>query len=177
MGFLGKILSKLFKPNKLGNEIEVKESFGIQMTDEEIEAEKIFNDEVLKILESRMIESGYLKKEKIPSIVEQLRCHSVPFGRVNTKVLFKGEIFLSVEEKKALGLNTRMKYSKEFIEYFNPSCFSDIEPKTAIEDMHLDAFHRMSRKRQILQFKQSRYIKKVRIKPDDCSHIKRLKKI
>ena len=155
MGLLGKIISRLFSANESVTEIVLQnsggipqESFGLQMTVEEIAKERVFNEGVLNLLESNMIGSGYFKKEKIPVIVELLRRESPPFGRVSTKAAFKGEVFLTVEEKKALGLNTRMKYSKEFIEYFNPACFSDIEPRAELEGMHLDAFHRMSRKRE-----------------------------
>jgi hypothetical protein len=48
-------------------------------------------------------------------------------------VAFEGDVVLTVKEKKALGLNSRMKYSKKFIEYFEPSVLKSIEPKATLE--------------------------------------------
>lgn len=107
--------------------------------------------------------------------------HYLPFGRVNTKDAFDGDVFLTVEEKRALGLNTRMKYSKKFIEYFDPSIFKTIEPKDALECMHLDAFHRVSRNNDLIKFKKLGFIKQIKIVPVgdafDCKRIKRFTKI
>ena len=81
---------------------------------------------------------------------------------MNTKIAFDGDSILTVDEKKKLGLNTRMKYSKKFIEYFDPESFKTIEPKDTLECMHLDAFYRVSRKDDLLNYKKEGF-KKVKI--------------
>lgn len=153
---------------------------GIPMTEEEVDLERQSNEEVLKKLEASIVKSGLFRAKAIPDLLGKLRGSSVPFGRINTKVAFDGETLLTVEEKRALGLNTRMKYSKQFIEYFDPSALKTIEPKATLECLHLDAFHRVSRAKQLLSFKKLGFVKQVRVVPtgdgDDCGRIKRLKK-
>jgi hypothetical protein len=145
-----------------------------------LEAELQDNDEVMRLLEAAIRSSGFFRLEAIPGLASKLRGGSEPFARTNTKIAFDGDEILSVEEKRALGLNTRMKYSKAFIAYFDPKCLRTIEPKSALENMHLSAFHRVARKRELLGFRELGCVKKVRIVPvgdaRDCGKIKRFKK-
>src|ERR1700731_729643 len=131
-------------------ETSIESGFGISMMEEEVELERLHDEEIMKLLEARITASGFFRAEKIPDLMAKLRGASVPFGRINTQVAFDGDAISTVEEKKALGLNTRMKYSKTFVEYFEPLAFKMIEPKTTLECMHLDAFHRVSRKKELL---------------------------
>jgi len=154
--------------------------YGIPATEEQIELERQSNEEVMKLLEAKIVASGLFRAEKIPELIAILKEGVVPFGRVNTPVVFEGDMILTVKEKKALGLNTRMKYSREFIEYFEPSLLRSIEPKSILESMHLDAFHRVSRKKELHRFRELGFVKEVRIVPvgdeRDCRKIKRFKK-
>ena len=79
-----------------------------------------------------------------------------------------------------LGLKARMKYSKAFIEHFDPAILKTIEPKSVLEDMHLSAFHRVARKRDLIKFRELGFVRKVKIIPvgdaRDCNNIKRFKK-
>jgi hypothetical protein len=163
------------------SETSIKVGYGIPATKEQIEIERQSEEEVMKLLEASVIASGYFRQEKIPELISILRGDSDPFGRTNTKVAFDGDSFLTVEEKRKLGLNTRMKYSKKFIEYFDPTSFKTIEPKDALECMHLDAFHRVSRKKELLKLKKLGFVEKVKIVPVgdllDCKGIKQLRKI
>ena len=155
----------------------INSGFGIPMTKQEVELERQSNEEIMKLLEASITASGFFRSEKILELIANLRGGSIPFGRVNTKVVFDNDAFLTVEEKKMLGLNTRMKYSKKFIECFDPLAFKMIEPKSTLECMHLDAFHRVSRKNELLKLKKLGFVKKVKIVPDDdCGRIKRFKK-
>ena len=154
----------------------INAGFGIPMTEEEVELERQYNEEIMKLLESRIVTSGFFRPEKIPDLMAKLRGASIPFGRTNTRVVFDGDAILTVEEKRALGLNTRMKYSKTFVEYFDPSAFKTIEPKATLECMHVDAFHRVSRKKELLSLKKLGFVKQVKIH-GDRERIKRFKKI
>jgi hypothetical protein len=162
-------------------EASIETGVGIPMTEEEVELERESNKEILQLLEANIIASGFFRPDKIPELVAKLREGSIPFGRTNTKVVFDGDVILTVKEKKTLGLNTRMKYSKKFIEYFDPPALGRIEPKTALENMHLSAFHRVSRKRELLKLKKLGFVKEVEILPvgdeSDCAEIKRFKKV
>jgi hypothetical protein len=159
----------------------VPAAYGIAMTEQETALERQFDEEIMKLLEVRITASGYFRAEKIPKLMTILGNASVAFGRTNTQVAFAGDAFVTVEEKKKLGLSTRMKYSKDFIEYFDPSAFKTIEPKSALKHMHLDVSHRVSRKRELLRAKELGFIKQIRISPvgdeGDCARIKRLRKI
>ena len=154
----------------------IEEGFGNPMTDQEVELERRFNEDIMKLLETRISTSGFFKAEKIPELMAKLRGASVPFGRIDTSAAFGGEGILTVAEKKALGLNTRRKYSKTFVEYFDPSAFKTIEPKAFLECMHLDAFHRVSRKKEPLSLKKLGFVKKVKIH-GDCERMKQFKKM
>ena len=57
-----------------------------------------------------------------------------------------------------------------------------IEPKAALEGMHLDAFHRTSRREgRLRRFKELGFVKKIKIVPmgdsRDCAAIQRFRKI
>jgi|GEM_PF-2190867 len=159
----------------------IEAGFGIPMTEQEVELERQYNEEIMNLLEATIATSGFFRAEKIPELMAKLRGASVPFGRTNTSVAFDGDVILTVDEKRALGLNTRMKYSKTFIEYFDASALKTIEPKATPECMHLDAFHRVSRKKELLSLKKLGFVKQVKIVPvgdsRDCKKIKRFKKI
>jgi len=161
------------------SELSVREEYSIPATNDQREFESQSAEEVIKLLEASIIASGYFRKEKIPELISIFRKNSDSFGRANTRVVFDGDSFLTVEEKRKLGLNTRMKYSKKFIEYFNPLSFKTIEPKNALECMELDAFYRVSRKKELLNLKKLGFVKKVKIVPVgdvcDCKRIKQFK--
>jgi hypothetical protein len=157
------------------------ERYAIPVTAEMLEAEQQDNDEVMRLLEATIRASGLFRTEKIPELVSRLRSGSEPFTRVNTKIAFEGDQVLNVGEKRAIGLNTRMKYSKAFIEYFDPTALKTIEPKSVIEDMHLSAYHRVARKRDLLRLRELGFVKRVKIIPvgdaGDCNKVKRFKKV
>jgi len=111
------------------------QSVGLQMTKEEIELERKFNEERMGLIESALFSSGYLKPEKIQELMKILRSATVPFGRINTSVVFSGDTFLTVQEKKSLGLNTRSKYSHKFIGY-SVSKVSQLLVKIPLHDLH-----------------------------------------
>lgn len=70
-----------------------------------------------------------------------------------------------------------MKYSKNFIDYFDASILKNIEPKNVLTDMRIDAFHRACRHFDIIKFKKYGFVKKVTIHPvDGCPKIEKFKK-
>jgi hypothetical protein len=148
------------------------------MTAEETAAEREADQEIMTILENSIIRSGYFKPERVAHLVAILKSGYAPFGRVNTRIAFKGEPILTVEEKRSLGLNTRRKYSRQFIEYFQPESLKNIEPHSVLEAMHLDAFHRVSRKKELRKLRQLGSVKQVKISWDaECIKIKSPNKI
>ena len=97
--------------------------YAIPVTAEQIEQERQTHEEAMRLLEASMVASRFFKAEKLPELLAVLRGGFHPFSRINTEAAFRGDDLLTVEEKRALGLNTRMKYSRAFIEYFDPSVF------------------------------------------------------
>jgi hypothetical protein len=154
--------------------------YGIAATGQMLDGERQDNEEVMKLLESTIVASGLFIAEKVPELMAKLRGASSPFARLNTKVAFEGNEVLTVEEKRALGLNTRMKYTKEFIECFDSGILKTIEPKAILLNMHLSAYHRVARRRDLLKFRDLGFIKRITIVPvgdaGDCAKVKRLKK-
>ncbi|NOU01639.1 MAG: hypothetical protein HOO95_08730 [Gallionella sp.] len=132
--------------------------------------------EIMELLEKGIRTSGYFKEEKIPDLLADLKRYISTSDRINIKGALDGSVLLSVEEKKSLGLNAKMKYSKRFIEYFNPSVFETIEPRSAVENLYLNAFHKVSRKNELLKMKRDAGIKQIRVVAGECSNIKKLRK-
>ena len=173
--FLRKRAKTLTKPST-EYQTPIKAGCGIPMTKQEVELEREYNEEIMQILEAQIAASGFFRAEKIPDLMAKLKGASIPFGRTNTRVAFGGDVILTVGEKKALGLNTRMKYSKTFIEYFEPLALKTIEPKATLECVHLGAFHRVSRKQELRRLNNLGFVKQVKIVGGDCERMKRFKK-
>jgi hypothetical protein len=155
--------------------------FAFPGTPQQVEMERQAHEDAMKRLEASMVASGFFRQEKLPELLALLKGGFRPFARINTKIAFRGDDLLTVEEKRALGLNTRMKYSRKFIEYFDPSVFAKIEPKSTLENMQIDASHRAARANDLCRWKELGYIKKVKIcctgDADDCSKIKQFRKV
>jgi hypothetical protein len=164
----------------VSTEANTYQAYAIPATAEMLEEEKQDNDEVMRLLEENMRTSGLFRNEKIPELISRLRSGWQPFTRLNTKTAFGGDEVLSVEDKRSLGLNTRMKYSRTFIDYFDPVSLKIIEPKSILTNMHVGAFHRVSRRRNLMRFR-SLGVKRVRIIPvgdgRDCDKIVHLNKV
>jgi hypothetical protein len=175
------VISRRKRRPTLSAETTDSSGYAIPVTPEMLEAERQDNDEVMRLLEASIRASGLFRTEKIPDLISKLRRGLSPFARVNTQIAFEGDQILSVEEKRALGLNTRMKYSKSFIDCFDPKCIETIEPKSVLGDMHLSAFHRVARRRDLIKFRDEGFVKRVKIVPvgdaRDCNKIKRFMKI
>jgi hypothetical protein len=165
----------------VGEQATLQCGYAIPVTDAMREAERQDKEEVMRFLEIAIRTSGIFRDEKIPELIAKFQSGSALFTRINTRVAFEGDDILSVEEKRAMGLNTRMKYSKAFIEYFNPSALKTIEPKSILENMHLNAFNRVARKRDLRRFTEVGVVRQVKIVPighgQDCEKIRHFKKI
>ena len=163
----------LFRPMKRARPVEplAKASFDLEMMPYEAAAERKADQEILILLERRIVSSGFFKQERVGNLIAVLKSGYVPFGRVNSHIAFKGDP-LTVEEKRRLGLNTRRKYSRQFIDYFRPESLKNIEPHSVLESMHLDAFHRVSRKKHLRRLKGLGFVTHVKISADtECNRM------
>jgi hypothetical protein len=129
-------------------------------TETDIERQK--NKQILELVEASVIRSGCFRPEKIPQLMLALR-DPPTFAQLNTKASEASNGLLSKEEKQSLGLNTRRRYSREFIEYFEPDALKTIEPIAMLSSIQSDAFHRTSRKFTLIRFKEMKVIKKITI--------------
>jgi hypothetical protein len=159
---------------------KVSHSMGIPATPEMIRDERQSQAEILRLLEARMVHSDVFLPDKISLLIGRLRDANSPFQRINTDAAFAGETFLSVDEKRKIGLNTRMKYSHAFIACCNPATLASVEPKGALGEMHDAVFNVVSRKRQLSEYQKSGVVRTVRIfplgDPDACASVRRLKR-
>lgn len=64
-----------------------KVGYGIKIPEEELELERHAKEEIMKLLETMIVSSGYFRKEKIPELMATLRKGSVPFGSDSVWVL------------------------------------------------------------------------------------------
>lgn len=155
------------------------QDFAITPSPEMLETELGDKEEIMSLMEASMRASGVFRPEKIPELISKLRDGSDRFERVNTQIAFIGEEFLTVEDKRAHGLNTRMKYTKEYIECFHPDRLKSIEPKSFLKNMHLSAFHRVAARKELTNFRKLGFVKQVNILPcgdeRDCNEVKKIK--
>ena len=129
------------------------ESYTIKPTTQMIEEEKLVLERTLQNLKTRMQESGFFKPEWIAELANKVAGDIEVFQRIKGSQSYGGEPFLTVEEKRSLRLNTRMKYSRDFISCFRPEALSAIEPKTFLENLHLAAWHDEQRRKEIRKLK------------------------
>lgn len=153
----------------------------IQATPEMIEDDREQQRECRLFLVQAMDASGYFISEKVPWLLERLCGEQEAFARVGSPEDLQGESVLSLEEKRTLQLNTRMKYSRDFIACFHVDALSGIEPKSALRDLQLSAFHKASRRAELQKLRRLRIADKVEIQLSksfaDCAAIKACKKV
>lgn len=178
MGILSRIFRLLFsRPAEVSSSVVVGRGPEIQATAEEIAKARELNERVLVRLQAKMEASGIFLPDRIPEMIATLRADSTPFGRLNTKTLFNGEA-LSAQEKRALGLNVRMKYARKFISCINPRALAAIEPKGALESMHQKAACGEWSTRELRKLRDSGVCNRVHIRvgSDACKAIRRTAK-
>lgn len=152
---------------------------GLKMTNQEISGEARVIEEELRLAKQLIKESGLIKEEKIGQLLKALEGSRSPFERLSLKPITDGEPYLTIEEKNKLGLNSRMKYSKQFIDYFRIDALPNIEPKSAINNICLDAWHRAHRQGELDKLKRMGFVSHVKIMScddgDDCKQVKKFK--
>lgn len=152
---------------------------GLKMTNQEISEEARVIEEELRLAKQLIKESGLIKEEKLDQLLMVLAGSRSPFERLAVKQLTEGEPYLTAEEKKNLGLNSRMKYSKQFIDYFQTDVLPNIEPKSAIENIRLDAWHRAHRQGELDKLKRLGFVSHVKIMScddgGDCKQVIKFK--
>jgi hypothetical protein len=154
--------------------------YGLQMTPAEVEDEKRIRSDEMRTLEEMLRRAPFVHANKVDLMMARMRDQSAPFARLRSEPRFEDDRLLTVPEKKALGLNTRMKYSAQFIECFDPAFFDRIEPKAELRSMHVNAFHRAHRLKQLAEFRRTGVVKFVRVDcvgdADDCEAARKLRK-
>jgi hypothetical protein len=154
-------------------------SIGIRPTAKMIREADQDADEVSRLLRSRLDASGYFVLDRVPDLVSRLRRSHRPFQRASIDAVTDGADLLSANEKRALGLNTHRRYSRDFIGFFRTETLPDIDPKTLLSAMQQAVSFEVSRRRTLSQYRQSKVVKTVRIfplgDPDSCAAVRKLK--
>jgi hypothetical protein len=122
--------------------------------------------------------SGFFKPDKMVEL-QNLIDNSILIGHGYIDP-FSYDDLLSLEEKKELGLNTRLKISRQMVSFMTEKGLALKNPKDAVKNMCLKNFHAVARKYELIRMKDAG-IEKVKIldcgDERDCSKIKRFKKI
>lgn len=174
MGLFSWLSDKLF-----GAKDTQGDGFGITPTPKLTRSEREKNKRMFDLTEQSLRECDLIIPEKIPEMMEKLTGGHKAFDRVPNAKAIEGKTSLTVNEKKALGLNTRMKYTHAFLEFFVTEKLAGSEPKSIVSTIILNAFHKASREAELKEFRAHGFIKQVKINcdPDACPQVKRLKKI
>jgi hypothetical protein len=177
MGIFNNLLNKVLDteiPFTKGNSIEI----GIKLNNEEQQQEKEKFNEIVNRTIEEITNCGFFKPEKISLLAEKINKIAVPGCGYQDP--FSYDDCLSLDEKKSLGLNTRQKFSRDFIDCLSPQGLKHKNPKDILEVLWLKSYHAVHRRFDLLRMKKIG-IKKVEISPcddeRDCSKIKNFKKI
>jgi len=127
-----------------------QDGFGIKLNAEEQRLE----NEKFKEIADRAIEEitkcGLFKPEKIPILTEKINKITVPgYGFSDP---FSYDDCLSLDEKKTLGLNTRQKFSREYIESLSPSGLKHENPKDIFKNIWINKNRAVHSKYDRLRF-------------------------
>ncbi|MDN7724900.1 hypothetical protein [Burkholderia gladioli] len=134
--------------------------------------------EITARLRRRIEASGLVHMDRVPELVALIAND----GRQRTNIsrAVDGDTLLSVDEKRVLGLNTRMKYTREFISFFRPEAIVGKEPRSELSGIQSAVVSEVGRLRSLERFRRIG-CERVRIEPlgdpEECSAIKRHRKV
>ncbi|MDA3077465.1 hypothetical protein OFO07_00815 [Campylobacter sp. JMF_06 NA1] len=98
-----------------------------------------------EIAKKYIVEAGIFNLAKIDLLID-----CIVIGEPN----FNTELFLTTDEKRNLGLNTRLKIEKELIDFFEIDKIKGLNPKDEIHKIYFRLFHYFSILRNVKKFKQ-----------------------
>lgn len=104
------------------------------------------------MLEARMRESGLFQEDRISGMLEQMK-------RGGLAAAFDGEELLSVAEKKASGINPRIRVSRGYFECLTENGRRADNPKDLLSNMYHDVFHRIERKYLLMNLRRAGFAK------------------
>lgn len=111
--------------------------------------EKESNAATLALFRDMIGKEKAIKPEKIIEILSVISPHIRPFGRVDIDHIFKNDEVISLEEKRRLGLNTRAKYSRRLLSFFNTEALGGAHPLEILQRAMYDAANRILRKTEL----------------------------
>jgi hypothetical protein len=91
------------------------------------QSKEYVEDNIEALFEKELIACPYIKSEYYENVILHL---------THKKSLFKTENLLSVEEKKILGLNTRVGFTKEFVAVLTKAGMELQNPKIMLEEIY-----------------------------------------
>lgn len=170
-GLLNKVLDTEIPFTKDANPIGIKPS----AEQAENETQKI-NEIAEKTIVTAQ-SSGYFKAEFLPVLSEKIKSNThFGYGYIDP---FNKEDCLTLEEKKALGLNTRRKYARELINGLTKKGLAAEDPNDLLKIMWLANSNKVSRKYELQRLKDEgfKYVKILNCNDErDCAAVKHCKK-
>jgi hypothetical protein len=128
--------TKNIEPDKISAPILIPTSpndFGIKLDSEGQRQENEKFREIADSVIDEIVNCGFFKQEKIPFLAEKINKITVPgYGFSDP---FSYDDFLSLEEKKALGLNTRQKFSREYVDCLSSTGLKQENAKDIIKNI------------------------------------------
>lgn len=148
-------------------------------TDDQLERDEREDfSEISARLRARIETSQLIHADRIDELVALLATDGRQ--RSNLSRATAGATVLSLEEKRALGLNTRMKYTHEFISFFRPEALAGEGAIAALSNMQGAVVSEVGRLRELERLHRSG-CERARVwplgDPDACSAIKRHRKV
>lgn len=170
--FLSKLGAFIF-----GKGANSENSIDIKLTGERLETEKRKFKEIAENTISAVENSGFFKPEFLPVLSEKIRENTqIGYGYIDP---FDKTDYLTLEEKKALCLNTRRKYSRELINALTEKGLSSENPNELLKNIFQQNYHKVFRKYELDNLKAMgiQYVEILDCNDErDCKAIKRLKK-
>lgn len=142
-----KLINRIFNLFKSLDEKTVRSELPVPQEHKE-------NKDLMHFLNFYLNQSPYIKIEKRQVVLEHL---------LNIRDIFKTNNYLSLAEKKELGVNVRVKVSRELADVLNSDGLKLNNPKYAILSIEHKAGGDYNRYAFIQEFKTSKVLSKVKI--------------
>lgn len=132
-----------------------EDSVTIRLSESEWKKYDRREDKVRALLSDFLRTSPAFKNESIPGLIARCKKGYQRGGRLNFKEVFDDGEYLTAEQKRKIGLNTRMKFSKYFVSTLSDEGIASADPKQLFKNLYLQASNIIWRESELEDMKDS----------------------
>lgn len=125
-------------------------------------------DTFIKSYIDELLNNPSFNSLKAKDLINLLKSNVHPFERIDTKKILNQGISLTAQEKRDLGINTRLKVNKEFLNYINLESIDKTELFGFITEAEFYGRARAWSEREINRAKKLKASLKLNVNKDSC---------